>query len=48
MKKSNNITKNKVLSVFQIVTYNIAIMYGKYPIWGNEKKLRETFIMSVF
>ncbi len=49
-KELNNYAKSVYFECFFLfVAYkNEKKMHGKYPIWGNERTLRETTIMSVF
>ncbi len=49
IEKQNNVTKKKYFEYFfEFVMLRNDKIYVKYPIWRNEKTLRETCIMSVF
>ncbi len=47
MEEKNNITKNVYFECFELVTYKNTKKHAKNPVWGNKRKLRETYIMSV-
>ncbi len=47
MEKQNNITKDGFFFFFCCWVAKLKKMLVMHPIWGNEKTLRENYIMSV-